>query len=145
MNIKYILPIFIVLFLGCNSQTQKSIKENNSSKINKTEKNVDKYRGERETQKIIIELNDINLTFDKNKLIYPKEKTVLLFEDNSTKSNMQKIVLDKLKVKYIATDNPYLKNYFKIKTIPTIIVLDKNKTIKYENFVPYEILKAEGF
>jgi hypothetical protein len=78
-------------------------------------------------------------------LIYPKEKTVLLFEDNSTKSNMQKIVLDKLKVKYIATDNPYLKNYFKIKTIPTIIVLDKNKTIKYENFVPYEILKAEGF
>ena len=145
--IKYILPIFILLFLtGCNNKTkQHNINETNETKTIEKNKTGEINRGERETQEIIITLNDINLTFNKNKLIYPKNKTVILFEDNSTISKTQELVLNKLKIKYVKTDNPFLKKYFNIKIIPTIIVLDKNKTVKYENFVPYEILKAEGF
>jgi hypothetical protein len=94
---------------------------------------------------LTINLNDTNLTFKKDKLIYPNKRVVILFEDNSSISKAQEMVLDKLNVKYSKTQNQFLKEYFQIKTIPTIIVLDKNKTIKYENFVPYEILKAEGF
>ncbi|WP_457560731.1 hypothetical protein [Caminibacter sp.] len=142
MKYIYILPIFLILFLGCSHQNKK---EKINNEVNSTVKQSKLKRGERETQEIIIRLSDINLTFNNNTLIYPKQKTVILFDDNSTLSQMQEIVLNKLNVKYVKTDNPYLKNYFKIKKIPTIVVLDKNKTIKYENFVPYEILKAEGF
>ena len=46
---------------------------------------------------------------------------------------------------FILQFSEYLKNYFHINTYPTIIILDKNKTIRYENFVPYEILKEERF
>jgi len=58
---------------------------------------------------------------------------------------MQENVLKNLNVTYIKTNNQYLKNYFQIQKYPSIIILDKNKTVKFENFVPYEILKAEGY
>ena len=58
---------------------------------------------------------------------------------------MQENVLKEMNVTYKKTNNEYLKNYFHINTYPTIIILDKNKTIRYENFVPYEILKEERF
>jgi hypothetical protein len=136
MKYIYILPILGLIFFGCTSQnTKKKI-------IEKTEKKT-QIKKVKNTQ--TISLNDINLTFKNNKLIYPKNKTVLLFEDNSTASKMQEIILKKLNTKFKKTDNPFLKEFFHIKTFPTIVVLENNKTIKYENFVPYQILKAEGF
>ncbi len=141
---KYILPIFIALFIvGCNNNTSKKI-NNKENLENNTSKNFEK-RGERETQEIVIRLNDINLTFVNKTLIYPKKKIILLFDNNSTMCISQEAVLEKLNKKFIKTDNPFLANYFKIKKYPTIVVLDINKTVKYENFVPYEILKTEGF
>jgi len=92
-----------------------------------------------------IKIGELTLTFKKNKLIYPINKVILLFENGNTYSKAQKAVLKKLNVLYYSTNNDYLKNYFNVQTYPTIVVLDKNKTIKYENFTPYEILKAEGF
>jgi len=138
---KYILPI-ILLFIGCFENKKPPQTSNNQTKtpniktINKKPKNPDIE---------IIMLEDFNLSFKKNSLIYPKKTIFLLFDDNSTKCKMQENVLKRLNIKYKKTNNPYLKNYFSITTYPTIVVLDKNKTVKYENFVPYEILKEERF
>jgi hypothetical protein len=92
-----------------------------------------------------VRINGLTLKFDKNGIIYPDKKTILLFDNNNTYSKAQEIVLKKLKVKYYKTDSSVLEEKFGIQTYPTIIVLDRNKTVKYENFTPYEILKAEGF
>ncbi|EDM24604.1 hypothetical protein FE773_08590 [Caminibacter mediatlanticus TB-2] len=137
---KYILTFILIFFLGCskkeNSEEKKPI-ETNTTKTKQT-KNKKTY------SKIIIKINDFNLTIKNKKLIYPKKKIIFLFENNSTYSKMQEEVLNQMKLQYIKTDNEFLKKFFNIKTFPTIVVLDKNKTIKYENFVPLEILKAEG-
>ncbi len=143
---KYILT-FILLFLltGCNNN--KNEEKNTKNKTNNTtQQNIHKnYVKKEESNRIIIKLNDLNITFTNNKLVYPKNKTILLFEDNTTYSKMQEEVLKQLKLRYTTViNNKFLENYFKIKVYPTIIILDKNKTIKYENFVPLEILKAEG-
>jgi len=94
---------------------------------------------------IIIKLNNLTITFKDNLLVYPKKRIFLLFDNNSSYSKMQENVLKNLNVTYIKTNNQYLKNYFQIQKYPSIIILDKNKTVKFENFVPYEILKAEGY
>jgi len=142
--INYILT-FILLFLltGCNNNNEE---KNTKNKINNTTKQQihKKYVKKEGSNKIIIKLNDLNITFANNKLVYPKNRQILLFEDNTTYSKMQEEVLNQLKLRYTITNNKFLENYFKIKVYPTIIILNKNKTIKYENFVPLEILKAEG-
>ena len=138
---KYILPIILIFFLGCSKKEETKNKNPNSTNIQKITK---KSKSKNENLKTVV-LKDLNLTFKNGKLIYPKKKTVLLFCDNSKFSKAQKVVLKKLKIPYETTDDKFLENYFHIKIYPTIIVLDKNKTIKYENFVPYEILKTEGF
>jgi hypothetical protein len=83
------------------------------------------------------------ITIKNHHLIYPKNKTILLFSDNSEESLAQKDVLDKLNLKYHEINSTKLKSFFNIKYYPTIIILDKNKTIKYEKFIPYEMLKME--
>ncbi len=136
---KYIFLLMIIIFLGCNNN--KNTHKPNVTKI--TQKSKKKLQKNNE----ITYIKDGNLTlkFKKSTLIYPKNKTILLFSDNSFYSKEQKRILQKLNVHFYKTDNLFLKNYFKITIYPTIIVLDKNKTVKYENFTPYEILKAEGF
>ena len=134
-----ILYFFIILFIiGCennshNKNTKKT--ENNQIKTTITTKN-----GNTE-----ISINDIKLIFKNNKLIYPQKRVILLFGDNQLYSKEEEKVLKKLKLKFYKTNNKFLEKYFNITIYPTIVVLDKNKTIKYENFTPYEILKAEGF
>ena len=136
---KYIFLLMIIIFLGCNNN--KNTHKPNVTKI--TQKSKKKLQKNNE----ITYIKDGNLTlkFKKSTLIYPKNKTILLFSDDSFYSKEQKRILQKLNVHFYKTDNLFLKNYFKITIYPTIIVLDKNKTVKYENFTPYEILKAEGF
>ena len=128
-----LLPIF--LFLGCNKKT-KINEANNTKEINITKK-------EYKFKTIILDKN-FTLKFKNDKLIYPSKKTVLLFYDKNFFSKEQIKVLQKLKIKFYKTKNKFLKKYFNINYYPTIVVLDKNKTIKFENFTPYEILKAEG-
>jgi hypothetical protein len=55
---------------------------------------------------------------------------------------MQEEVLKYLKIKYYKTNNKFLEKYFKISMYPTTVIIDKNKTIKFENFTPIEILKG---
>jgi len=138
---KYILPL-IILILGCSSNEKE---RNRGQKQPHSQTQEIKTDNNKPDTSIIIKLYDFNVTFKDNLLVYPKERIFLLFDNNSTYCKMQEEVLKTLKVNYKKTNNEYLKNYFHIQTYPTIIILDKNKTIRYENFVPYEILKAEGY
>jgi len=136
---KYIFFIALFLFIGCQSNTKHTEKKENNISINN---NIQK----KENQNFIV-IKDGNLSFKflNNKLIYPKNKTIILFKDNSFYSKEEEKVLKRLNLKFFISNNEYLKKYFNITIYPTIVVLDKNKTVKYENFTPYEILKAEGF
>jgi len=142
--LRYILTLIILIFIGC-SKNKKPESEKNLSV--KTEKNIVSItkKGEKQKSEIYINFSDINLTFKQNKLLFPEKKTILLFYSGNKFSKAQESVLKQLKVKFYKTDSPFLINYFKINKFPTIVVLDNNKTVKYENFTPYEILKAEGF
>ncbi|WP_456480112.1 hypothetical protein [Nautilia sp.] len=136
---KYILAFILFLSLtGCFKNTKQEHSE-------PVQKEVIQKKPPKKNSVITIKLKDLELKFKENRLIYPKNKTVLLFENNNTFSKAEKLVLKKLNVKFYQINSPYLEKYFNIQYYPTIVVLDKNKTVKYENFTPYEILKAEGF
>jgi len=125
---RYILPIILMLVItGCSSQEKN---ETNTTKEIKLEENK------------TIQIEDLTLKFVNKKLIYPQKKVILLFSNNNKYSKQQEEILSKFNTRfYIITDNEYLQNYFNIKMFPSIIILDKNKTIKFENFTPYEFLK----
>jgi len=145
---RYLFLILIILFIiGCNKKTShynesnitKIIKKSNFSKKNKN------YSKIKNKNIFTIESNGFNLSFNNKKLIYPKKKMIILFYKKNFYSQEEERILTKLNVKFYKTNNQFLINYFKIKYFPTIIILDKNQTIKFENFTPYEILKTEGF
>jgi len=142
ITVFYILAI-ILLFSGCEHNSNKKTDKPNKN-IN-IEKNITKPKENKKENKIVIKENNLNLIFINSKLIYPKKKIILLFEDNSIYSQEEEKILKKLKVKFYKTKNKFLKNYFKIVNYPSIIILDKNETIIYQNFMPYEMLKTEGF
>ena len=133
---KYLIILSIILFIGCEK------KENNQQDVKTSKTQIIKPIKKDETN---IKIKDLTLTFKKNKLIYPNKRVVLLFSDDKIYSKEEARILEKLNTKFYETNNKFLSTYFDIKYYPTIVVLDKNKTIKYENFTPYEILKAEGF
>ena len=133
---KYLIILSIILFIGCEK------KENNQQDVKTSKTQIIKPIKKDETN---IKIKDLTLTFKKNKLIYPNKRVVLLFSDDKIYSKEEARILKKLNTKFYETNNKFLSTYFDIKYYPTIVVLDKNKTIKYENFTPYEILKAEGF
>jgi len=144
--LKYILSFIFIFFTmyitGCskNNKTAETVTKNET---NTTQTQVKKEKTAEDVT--VINFEGFQLVFKKNQLVYPQEREILLFDSNNSYSKAQELVLKKLNVKYYKTDSPYLKNYFHIQYYPTIVVLDKNKTVKYENFTPYEILKAEGF
>lgn len=149
---RYILVGILVFFVSCSKEQSQKNETNITKKANINIKNEKKIVQEKNSTVVQeknaikkIKLNNFELIFKDNKLIYPNKRIVLLFENNNTYSYAQKFVLKRLKIKYIKANSKFLQNYFNITIFPTIIVLDKNKTVKYENFVPYEILKAEGF
>ncbi len=139
---KFLYIFLFALFLtGCNNHTHS----NNDTNVTKLTQKSKKTTQNKKTNLIIVKDKDFNLSFENSKLIYPKKRMILLFTDKSFYSGEEKRILNKLNVRYYVTDNNFLKNYFKISIYPTIIVIESNKTVKYENFTPYEILKAEGF
>jgi len=132
---KYILPIIAAfLLIGCSDKEKK---EQNKPQIIKQAKKKEK----KNEKKIIFKLNDINLTFVEGKIIYPQKKVVLLFDDNTSYCKLQKEVLNKHKIKFYSVKNPLLEKEFNVTIYPTLVILDKNKTVKFENFTPYEFLK----
>jgi len=138
--LKYILTFILIIFFSACSKNSKPnenhiTKDTNTTTEQKTVKN----------DVTVINFDGFTLKFKNNELIYPENKTVILFDNNNSYSKAEEIVLKKLNVRYYKTDSEYLEKYFNIQNYPTIVVLDKNKTVKYENFTPYEILKAEGF
>lgn len=152
MGLRYILVGILVFFVSCSKEQSQKNETNITKKANINIKNEKKIVQEKNSTVVQeknaikkIKLNNFELIFKDNKLIYPNKRIVLLFENNNTYSYAQKLILKRLKIKYIKANSKFLQNYFNITIFPTIIVLDKNKTVKYENFVPYEILKAEGF
>ncbi|AZV47210.1 hypothetical protein C3L23_07965 [Nautilia sp. PV-1] len=138
---KYILTFILIIFIAGCSKNTKPAENHQNIETNQSQQK----KPQKENDIIKITFDNFTLKFKENKLIYPKTKTVILFDNNSSYSKAQELVLKKLNVKYYKTDSAYLEKYFNIQYYPTIIVLDKNKTVKYENFTPYEILKAEGF
>jgi len=143
--LRYILVGILIFFVACSKEQSNENEVNITKKTNINIKNFEKrvIQEKNSTKKVV--LNNLDLIFEDNELIYPNEKVVLFFDNNTTYSKAQELVLKRLKVKYIKVSSKFLKDYFNVTFFPTIIVLDKNKTIRYENFVPYEILKAEGF
>ena len=144
-KISYFLVI-ILLFSGCENNSKKKDETKPHKEIKKEIikpkiKNISKPK---ENKKIIKE-NNFTLTFVNSKLIYPKNKMVLLFDDGSLYSQEEEKILKKLKITFYKTKNRFLQNYFKIDYYPSIVILDKNQTIIYQNFMPYEMLKTEGF
>ena len=136
---RYFLFFALMFFLGCNNNNKNTRTQNVSKIIQKSKKT------NKENNLTFIKENNLSLTFKNKKLVYPNKKTVILFADSSFYSNEEKRILKKLKISFYETNNTFLRNYFDINVFPTIVILDKNKTVKYENFTPYEILKAEGF
>jgi len=135
--------IITILFTGCEHNSNTKIKEVNK---NKPEMNISKSNIQTPKEnKITIKDKDFNLTFVDSKLIYPKNKMILLFVNNSLYSKEEEKILKKLKISFYKTDNKFLENYFKIVDYPSIVILDKNKTVIYQNFMPYEMIKTQGF
>ena len=88
-----------------------------------------------------IKLGDIDIKIKNGKLLPLNKKVVILFADNSSYSKEQKEVLKRLHINYYTTNNKTLKKFFKITIYPTIIIINKDKITRYENFTPYEFLK----
>ncbi len=86
---------------------------------------------------------NIFITYN-NGYLYSDKKLILLFCDNSALSKEQIKILKDLNLSFTISDNKTLKKILKISILPTLVIIDKNNTIKYENFTPYEILKEEG-
>ena len=146
---KYILwTLIIILISGCTNQKNShdnTLQTNNTKENGIYEEKNNKKTKAKNNNITIIKQNDFNLTFKDNKLIYPPKKMVLLFYNDGFYSKEEEKILKKLNIKYHKTNNEFLKKYFEINYFPTIIVLEQNKTVKFENFTPYEILKTEGF
>ncbi len=138
----FYISTIILLFSGCehNSNT-KNTQINKNKEIKNTQRNISKLKEDT----IRIKEKDFNLTFVNSKIVYPKNKMILLFENNSLYSQEEEKILKKLNIKFYKTKNKFLENYFKIINYPSIVILDKNKTIIYQNFMPYEMIKTEGF
>ena len=94
----------------------------------------------------IYQVGEYNLTFKNHKLIkYPPKRLYLFFIDGGKYSELEERFLQELGIPYLLVEDPDLDEEFNISSYPTIVILDKNRTIKYEGFTPYEILKAERY
>ena len=132
---KYIFfTLYFILLVGCNNHSTDNKKKEIKSNISKSLK-----------KKILKNFNNKLIFFEQNREISYKieKKQILVFINNSTLSKEQIEELRKNKIDFFKTSNKELENYFDIKIFPTLIIIEKNKTKKYEGFIPSEILKYE--
>jgi hypothetical protein len=127
--LRYILLIFSLLLIGCNNQTNSKIKTQPELKIQ---------------SKIIVKFPNLVFKEKDNTIFYETNTTnILLFTNNNKLSQEQKKEFINNKINFYSIKNDKLKEYFNIDIFPTIIILDKNSTKKYEGFIPNEVLKYE--
>jgi len=132
--LRYFIIIFTLFFIGCNDSAsdKQNIQNSNSNVIEKKEP---------------IEIAKFpNLIFKEknNTIFYETNSTnILLFTDDSKLSTAQIEELNKSKRTFYLIKNKKIMDYFGINSFPTIIILDKNSSKKYEGFVPNEVLKYE--
>ncbi len=143
----YILALCLLIFVGCdeNKDVKKSIKE--SVQV-KTQQKIESKKPIVKIKKIRIKNFDnnrsIEFVFKNNKLtsIF-KNKIVLLFLNKSILSKEQLSYMKKTKTEFFVVKNQQLIDYFNILDFPSLVILDKNKTKKYNSILPYEVLKIE--
>lgn len=129
----------ILFFAGCNGKKETKKLEVNLSQL--PEVNIT-------SPKIVVYQlgKELNLTFKNGKLVdYPPKRTYLLFTDGGKFSKIEERFLKELEIPYYPVRDSDLAKEFNISEYPTIVILDRNRTIKYEGFTPYEILKAEKY
>jgi len=135
---RYFLLILLIL-IGCSDKNQKKEKIYIEDVVK-----INELNNSNVVKNNIIKIKDLKFYEKNNSISYNFEKIkILVFINGDKYSNLQIKELDKTNVKYYIIDNEKLKQYFKIKEYPTILVIDKNSTKKYEGFIPYEILKYE--
>jgi len=133
--LKYILfTLYFILLIGCNNHSSNNKNREIKDNIPKSQQ-----------KEVIKNFNNKLIFFEKNREISYKieKKQILVFINNSTLSKEQIEELRKNKIDFFKTSNKELENYFDIKIFPTLIIIEKNKTKKYEGFIPSEILKYE--
>ena len=130
--------LFILLFfIGCNNQNEKKVYIDDVINSNEIPQQITK-------KPKIIKIKDLVFYENNNSITYNFNKSkILIFLDNNKYSKLQLKELNKTNIKYYIINNEKLEQHFKIKEYPTILVVDKNSTKKYEGFIPYEILKYE--
>jgi ribosomal protein L33 len=132
--LKYFLVVVLILFIGCGDDKKTKIV------LEEDKKNND--------EKIVIQNFDKNLTkdliFKENKLVYNSDyKLILLFLDDSDLSNEQLSHIKRLNRDFFVIDDKQVLEYFDILEFPSLIILEKNSTKKYNSILPYEVLKVE--
>lgn len=148
---------------GTNLSTPSSIGESGEKRLKKLEKlpppspptPVSKIESSpREGKEVntshpkitIYQLGDYNITFRGEELIkYPRKRLYLLFSDGGRYCRLEEQFLKELKIPYFVIKDADLDREMNITIYPTIVILDKNRTIRYEGFTPYEILQAETY
>ena len=135
---RYFLLILLIL-IGCSDKNQKKEKIYIEDVVK-----INELNNSNVVKNNVIKIKDLKFYEKNNSISYNFEKPkILVFINGDKYSNLQIKELDKTNVKYYIIDNEKLKQYFKIKEYPTILVVDKNSTKKYEGFIPAEILKYE--
>ena len=133
---RYFLIILILLFSGCeNNNSHKVVIQTQKPKTKTTKI---------ETEKELLKFPTLIFKEKNGKISYETNTTnILLFVNNSDLSLAQKKELNRSKREFYIIKNIKLLNYFDVNKFPTLIILEKNKTKKYEGFVPNEVLKYE--
>ncbi len=139
MTLRIILAFLILIFIISCSDTKQTTtqtsKQTPNKQITKTKKTLSPK---------IIKVDDLVFREFNDSITYHFDKVVILaFLDNSKLSQNQKVELQHIKQKFYIIKNEKLKNFFKIQTYPTIIVIEQNKTKKFNGFVPRVVLNYE--
>jgi len=149
--LRYFLFLIFIIFIGCgNEEDKKETKVVKSVKVVDSKKEIKKVIQKPEVviEKIKLKSFDnkdsVELKFKDDKLISKFDKrVVLLFLNDSTLSKEQLSYMKKTKKEFFVVKNEEVLNYFNVLHFPTIIILDKNETKRYDSILPYEVLKIE--
>ena len=132
---KYFFIIFLFFyFVGCDNKKNINSQQTEITISNETIKSQPK----------IIKVDDLEFIENNNTFSYHFENQVILFfSDDSKESKLEQKELKSLNKKFYIIKKPKLIEFFKIVKYPTILIIDKNNTKKFEGFIPAIMLKYE--
>jgi thioredoxin-related protein len=129
----YFLALVFIVFIGCSDKKEtKIIIEEPKPVVEKIEiTNFDKN-------------STIEFIFKEDKLVSNfNKKLILLFLNNSALSQEQLSHMKRTKKDFFIVKNAKLLDYFNVLEFPSLIILEKNSTKRYNSILPYEVLKVE--